>query len=311
MSSRSGMDKRHRTSASVALVVASLGWALAPVFIRFLADAYDPYSQAFIRYAAATLGLIVVCTIQYRDEFLGLLRNSSSLVAAAAVITVQQYTWTAGCYGTTATVAQLVSKLSIVFVIVFSFFLFHEERAVIRSPYYIAGTLLSFVGVGAVLVSDPVSLIPTVNRPIVLLLITALLWAVYVVWGKHLVIHAHPLPVFTVLSLYATLGLGALTALLGKPHTLVSAGPRYTLIAIISGLIPIATAHPCFHYAQKHLGAAFSNSILLFNPLATYAIALLFWSDERLAPTQWAGAIVLLTGTLLVTLASRENRSSA
>ena len=64
-------DNRRRlplAPAVVALVGTMLAWALAPVFIRFLRDAYDPYSQSFIRYLGGTLGLLAVCWVRYRPE---------------------------------------------------------------------------------------------------------------------------------------------------------------------------------------------------------------------------------------------------
>ncbi len=71
-------------------------------------------------------------------------------------------------------------------------------------------------------------------------------------------------------------------------------------LGVISGLIPIALAHPAFHYGQRWLGSAFCSSVALFNPLVTYLVALMIWPDERLILTQWIGSGVLVAGTLLV-----------
>ena len=46
------------------------------------------------------------------------------------------------------------------------------------------------------------------------------------------------------------------------------------VIAIVSGIIPIAIGHTAFHYAQKYLGSSLCSSIALFNPLLTYAVVL-------------------------------------
>lgn len=296
--------------AGLALFVATFGWALAPVFIRLLKDAYDPYSQAFVRYISATVVLVLISLLRYRAEFMRLLRDPKVMIALGLLNAGQQYTWTAGTYGSTATIAQLISKLSIVFVIVMSFILFREERGVIRSPYYILGTLLSFVGVAAILTHDPASLIPVLDHPAIMLLLTAFLWGVYTVWSKHAVTHIHPIPMFTVLSLYTTLTLGAMMVFLGNPETLITAGAWTTAVAFFSGMLPIAAAHPCFNYSQKYLGAALSSSINLINPLFTFLIALPLWADENLLPSQWAGSAVLVAGTLLVTLAGRRKNEA-
>jgi drug/metabolite transporter (DMT)-like permease len=196
-------------------------------------------------------------------------------------------------------------------VIIFSFFLFHEERAVIRSPIYLAGTALSFVGVCGIISNNPASVVPTLNWPTLMLLATAVFWAVYTVWAKHLVTNVHPVPMFTVLSIYTTIGYVILSVVWGTPATLVTAGVYPAVIGIISGLIPIALAHPTFHFAQKYLGSALCSSVALFNPLLTYAIALWIWPDEHLILTQWMGTAVLLVGTLLVIVAGKRVASAA
>ncbi|MDX9972834.1 MAG: DMT family transporter [FCB group bacterium] len=296
----------QKVLAGLALAYASFAWSLTPIFIRLLSHSYDPFTQIVMRYGTAAIVLTVVCLTFYRAEFLCALRQSRRILPLALVIVCHQYVWTAANYGATPTVAQLTTKLSIVLVVVFSFIMFHEERAVIRHPYYLIGTLLSLAGMTGVLAKDPYSLVPNLDRFALLLLMTALLWAVYVVWAKHLVGDIDPVPLFTVLALWATLGFIVLAVALGDMHRIVDAGPRVTAIAIVSGIIPIALAHPAYHHAQRALGAALCSSLNLMNPLLTYAFALLIWPDEHLMPSQWAGAAVLLAGTLLVTLAAQR-----
>jgi drug/metabolite transporter (DMT)-like permease len=306
------MKATHRTAATGTLTIAILSWALSPIFIRFLSDAYDPYSQAFIRYLSAAIVLVGVSMVMYRREFMRLLQHPAGLIGIAALNVFQQTTWTMGCYDSVATVAQLITKLSAVLVIIFSFFLFHEERTVIKSPLYLAGTALSFAGVAGVLASDGTSLMPVLDKSSVFLMITAFCWSIYMVWAKHLVKKAHPIPMFTVVAVFTTLGFGALSCGLGRPGTLLAAGPRITAIAFVSGLFPIAAAHPAFHFAQKHLGSAFSSSCNLATPLVTYLLAQAILPDEYLTPSQWVGAAILTAGTTLVTVAGlRATRQAA
>jgi drug/metabolite transporter (DMT)-like permease len=289
-----------------ALVFAVAGWALAPIFIRYLSISYDSYTQNVLRYASAAVPLTIICLLYFRRELWVALGNMKGIMGISILNVVQQQTWTVGCAGATATTAQLISKLSVVLVVIFSFYLFHEERAVIKSPIYLAGTLLSLAGVCAVMSDDPATMMPVLNAPTLLLLATAVFWGGYMVWAKHIVMRMHPIPMFTAISIYVTLGFVLLDVFLGRPASLVRAGGQAALIGIVSGLIPIAMAHPCYHFAQKHLGAAWCSSISLLNPLMTYAVALFFFADERMVPTQWAGAAVLLAGTLIVTYAGRR-----
>ena len=288
-------------------MVAACGWALAPIFIRQLSTIYDPHTQNLLRYASATLPLFVISIIWFRKDLFTSFRGYKGMLGIAALNVLQQHVWTVGCAGSTATTAQFITKLSIVFVILFSFFLFHEERSVIKSPFYAVGTFLSFLGAAAVISDNPSTMVPSLDFPTLMLLATALLWAVYTVWAKHLVMNVHPIPMFTVLSVYTTIGFAVLSPLTGDTYRLVTAGWYPAAVGIVSGLIPIALAHPAFHYAQKNLGSALCTSVALFNPLVTYAIALWIFPDEHMVLTQWLGAALLLLGTLLVIYAGRRN----
>jgi len=54
------MDGTKRITAFLGLMVAVLGWSASPVMIRFLSDAYDPYTQAFVRYFIGSTALVAI-----------------------------------------------------------------------------------------------------------------------------------------------------------------------------------------------------------------------------------------------------------
>lgn len=300
------MRDSSKTLAGFSLFLALISWAQAPVFIRFLREAYEPFSMAFIRYASGAVVLAVVSLVFYRAEFLRLLRDPRPVLGIAVLNTFQQWTWTAGCYGASATLAQVINMLSLVFVVLFSFILFHEERAVIRSPLYLIGSVMCLLGAVAVLTKDPATLRPVLDRSSLLLLTTAVCWGVYRVWSKHIVTTWHPIPMFSVLALLTSAGFLMLTFAVGRPADLVTAGPRLTLIALFSGIMPIAVAHPSFNHAQKTLGSAFSTSVGNLTPLLTYFLALVVLDDESFLLSQWVGATVLIAGAFLVIWAGRK-----
>ena len=55
--------------------MATLGWALAPVFIRGLSATYDPYTMNFLRYSAAAVPLLAISLLAYRDDLRAALVN--------------------------------------------------------------------------------------------------------------------------------------------------------------------------------------------------------------------------------------------
>lgn len=303
------MNQPSRLPAAISLSASILSWAVAPVFIRYLSGPYDPYSQAFVRYASGAIALTAISMVWFRRDFLRLLTWSPGLLGVSCLNVFQQCTWTAGTYRSTATAAQLTVTLHGVFVIIASYILFHEERRVIRSPLYLVGTAVSFLGVTAVLAKDPASMLPVLDAGAAFLLTTAVFWGIYKVWSKHLVMGMHPIPMFAVIAVYTSLGLLGVSLTLGRPETIISAGARISVIAFISGLFPIALAHPAYNYAQKHLGAAFSSNFNLLVPLFTYLFGMLVLEDEYLTQVQWLGAALLLGGVAMVTTAG--NRAQA
>ncbi len=294
------MRRARRVPAMFALAVALVAWGMAPVFIRGLRNAYDPYTQAFIRYFFGTAALCALCMVVFRGEFLGLLRRPGPLMGMACVNIVHQLTWTLGCYRASATLAQLITQTGVVFVILLSFVLFRDERRVIRSPLFLGGTVLSFAGMTALLTGGrgPAGSVDAWTA--MLLLVPALCWAVYVVWARRLVMNCHPVPMFAVLSIFITLGTGVIACVFGRPACIMEAGAGITALTLLSGILPIATAHPAFHFAQKYLGSAFCSSSNLFSPALTYLFATIFLDDPPLTPVQWGGAVVLLSGTIMV-----------
>lgn len=303
-------SQSKRAPALLALAFALFSWGMAPVFIRFMKHAYDPYSQSFIRYFFAALVLTAVCLVMFRAEFFQLLRRPGPLLGIVFFNTVHQLTWTAGCYRASATLAQLIIQIGVVFVIIFSYLLFHEERRVIRSPFYLAGTVFSFLGMAVVVTGGRHTPAAVDALTVALLVIPALCWAVYVVWAKHLVTTSHPVPLFAVLALFNTLGTGLAACVLGNPACVVEASAGITFVALLSGILPLAAAHPAFHYAQRHLGSAFSSSCNLFSPLVTYACAAFFLDDVPLTLLQWSGAVVLISGTMMVVQAGKRMSGS-
>jgi len=293
--------------ATFALFITTFGWATAPIFIRLCANEFDPIMQTFTRYCSGSALLAGICLIRWRSEFILLLLQPWRLAGISALNIAMQCIWTVGCYGTTATEAQLIIKLNIVFVILFAYVLFREERAVIRNPRFLAGTTISLVGLVLVLMKDEASIVPVLDSSSILLLIMSVCWAAYVVWGKHLAWKMHPVPMFGVLSIQTAIGLGALALFFGDFAKTASISPQIWGIAVVSGFISIGLAHPAFQYAQRELGSAFCTSVNLINPLFTFLFSLVLLPGESINQTQWLGAIALLAGMGFVIRAAQRN----
>jgi len=113
---------------------------------------------------------------------------------------------------------------------------------------------------------------------------------------------------FAVVSMLSAIGLGVTSLLFEDTSAVWRAGAWTTFVAAVSGILAIAGAHACFHYAQRHFGSAFTNTFMLILPLTTYGAAKIFLPKESLTLTQWIGAGVLLFGTLLIVLVENRRR---
>lgn len=305
------MDSKPTVRAFAALIGAVVFWSSSPVFIRYLSAAYDPFTQQAFRYACGAVPLVAVSLLVWPREFLRVLVHPGILLVAFFNATMQT-AWTTGIYQSdSATLPQLIARITAIFVVIISYFVFREERRVIRHPLFRWGTALSLAGLVAVLTKDPRSLVPQFDRSIALMLLASLLWSAYAVASRHAVKGMHPIPMFAAVALYTALGLGALSAFAGEPRSILEAGPRITTIAFLSGVVPIALAHTTYNTAQKHLGAAFCSSFIIILPLFTYLFAKLALEDEHVTWSQWAGAAVLIAGTYLVTRAERLVRAQS
>ncbi len=297
------MFRSERAFAYLCVATACVGWALSPIFIRLLRGVYDPFTLSLVRYASALLPLLAINLRWYRRDFIALLRRPWALGLLALLNVVGQVAWTCGTYGTTATTALLISKVDTVFVILFAYFLFHEERRFIRHPAFLAGALISLLGVTAVFASDPASRVPNLDLASGLIVATALLWAMYSVGARHLVKNIQPIPLFTVVALFTTLGFVPISLIFGEPSVILTLDAKTWCITFFAGILPLTISYPCFNYAQKHLGASFCSTTTLFTPVMAYILSFIFLPDESLLPVQIIGAAILIAGTLTVTVA--------
>lgn len=303
----------RKQKAGVALSLAILGWSFSPICIRYLQDMYDPFTQAGIRYFGAVLFIIPYCLLFHRESFQKAFSRPIPTLILSVINVFMQSTWTIGVYYSTASLGQILVKIQIPIVAFFSFIVFAKERSLIKRPLFIVGSLLGIVG-SILLIYKPSSIneFPYLYRAIISLFLSAFLWGIYCVYGKYTVEkELHPIPMFGVISIYTTIGLFILGGLLGEPGRMFQTNTSIHLLAIFSGLLPIAVAHSSFHYAQWHLGSAFCNTLLTLNPLITHFIALLLWKNEYLNTIQWIGTSILLLGCLLVLLTQSNIKSQS
>ena len=294
----------------IPVIIANLIWIWPVIFIKILSFHFDNLTQNFYRYLAASIVLIVVNLAFYKKEFLTSFKNIQRFILPTILIFMFQIISVAGIYRLTPAIVVFINKSSVLFVILFSFIFFYDERRIIRSKAFISGSLLSIIGLIGVIIGKG-NLQFDFNLGVILILISAILWALYVLAIKRIVKETNPFVsasiVFTLcvpLFFMSSLFFGNIQGLSAAPKGIV-------VLLFLSGIFCVGIAN-AFNYRSIHLiGAAISSNFNLITPFFT-AIASYFILKEVLTLYQILSGIVLIIGcAILLSSRSYLKRASA
>ncbi|MCK4423382.1 MAG: DMT family transporter [Candidatus Omnitrophica bacterium] len=290
------------------VTVACFLWIWPPIVIKTLSSYFDNFTQNFYRFLAASIVLTIFNLVYHKEEFLKEIKNIKKYILPAIIIFSFQLIWVVGLSTLTPTIGILIGRSSILFIAVFSFIFFKDERNIIKSKFFISGALLAVIGVIGVIASKSRIYLKDFNIGAAAILSAAILWAVYIMVIKKRVKQTEPLvaagiilslsvPLFFIASLFW----GSLSAV-----TDVSAG--INIILFVSGIFCVGVANAFNFKSIKIIGAALSSTFILITPFFT-AIASYFIFKEILNIQQILFGIILITGCGLL-LRSGNNSSS-
>lgn len=278
-------------------------WSSGPVFIRLLSAHVDVYTQNFFRYLIACAFWLPFLIFYCRKHKPGKVIWVKSFWPA--VINVcSQVLWASALYYIDPGFTVLLSKSSTVWVIVFSFMLFADERLILKNKRLWVGFVLSIVGVvGVMMFKEGFGSEKTLTG-VILVLMFSLVWAVYTVSIKVCFKNIDVRVGFSVISIYTVVGLGVLALLFGEPSQAFSIGLRPWAYIVFSGVLSIAFAHTLFYTSIKRIGATIPSLVLLVTPFTTLLVSHLV-IGESLSGFQWVFGIVLTVGCGFI-VASRQ-----
>ena len=289
-------------------MVACFLWVWPPIVIKILASYFDNFTQNFYRYLAASIVLTIFNLVYHKKEFLKEIKNIKKYILLTIIIFSFQLLWVVGLSTLPPTIAILIGRSSILFIAVFSFILFKDERNIIKSKFFISGSLLAFIGVIGIITSKSRIYLKDFNIGAAAILAAAVLWALYIISIKQRVIKTDPLVaagiVFTLsvpLFFIASLVWGDLLKITSVPMSI-------NIILFISGIFCVGVANAFNFKSIKIIGATLSSTFILTTPFFT-AIASYFIFKEILNIQQIIFGIILITGCGLL-LRSGNNSSS-
>lgn len=292
-------------------ILAIFLWALGNIFIAHLSLYFDNFTQNLFRYVSATFFLLLFSLAFRRKLYLKSLKNLRYLVALAVVIFLFQIFYVDGIVLASPTVGSLITRLSIVFVDVLSFLLFPEERELVRSARFIAGTVIALVGVCGVVLSG--SGLSHANsgflEGILSLLVASALWAVYTIILKLSLRVVDPLSVTANTYLISGAMFLLPSIILGGFSKIYEVDVFIVMYLIVSGFLSVGVGNLLNSYAIQRLGASIPANLQLLFPVFTGVLSYVFL-NEPMPPEKLASAALTLLGCWLILGTAGRGRAS-
>ena len=285
-------------------------WTWPAIFIKMLSSYFDVHTQVFYLYLIGWFTLIVVNLVSQRRRLYSGFKEIRKFILPAALIYVSETLYVAGVYMLTPTVAVLLIKSSLLFIILLSFVFFADERRIIRSKSFVVGSLFVAVGVCGVIVGKGSLHLDGFNLGVVLILLGSVSWGLCCVLIK---IRVGRIGAFVSAGVIFTLSLPMflVSALLFGDVKELYVAPRGTVILLLLyGILCVGVGTGLNYKSIKLIGVVISSSLLLVTPLFTAILSYIIFG-ETLTTYQILAATILLTGCyMLIRAGSLVNRQS-
>ncbi len=243
--------------------------------------------------------MLIIALIFWRKQLFAARREFCRFLLPTILVFAFQIVWVQAIYLTTPTISSLLSKLDIVFVALFAFFLFKSERKIVASRYFIIGATMALIGVVGVTLGSSQHLESEFNLGIGLLILRALIWASYTFSIKNLVIKVEPFVAATWVFCLASILFLPTVLFLGDIYAVTRVDFHTNLILFGSGALCVGLGNACNYTAIKHLGATLQTTMLLIIPFFV-AILSYFIFDEVLTIAQIASGILIILSCWLI-----------
>ena len=284
-------------SIHLKLIVATVFWALTPIFGRLLAGYSAPYALAFGRFVVATVALWVFLwgsrssmRIHSRDAPRFIALGLSGVCLHNVLVFMGVETIAANRTNVIfATITLMIAMLDAIF-------LGRRYR-----PGALLGISLGILGTAVVVTDGAVTNLfhGAVGRGEWLILASAASWAVYSVCGRPLLQRYSPLTVTFYASLFGTVMLApfvlidsaTVPRMLGDPHALL-------MIAFL-GFFNSAIGFLWYYEAIQRLGAVTTSAYINLVPIFGILLAAVIL-DESPSSALLSGGVLVIAGLVLI-----------
>lgn len=285
------------------LVFASLSWAGSFVAVRVTHQEIPPIMLGFLRFVVATPVMFLLLFLFKKPLFLSRQKIPQLVVLALTGVTLLYMLQFTGVSLTTASTGGVLINTNVLFISLFSALFLQEQFTKLKT----FGVLISFVGVIFVMFGQMSNEAIVFNSSFLfgslLVILSAVSWAVYSIVGKHmlreddsLVVNANAFLIgtfFFIPFVYSDVGV---------------VFDRMSLIGIAAvlylGLFCSVFAYIAWYYALSKTEAA--ESAVFLNLIPLFTILLSFFIEEYPTPLFLVGAGLIIFGVFLVQKAKQR-----
>jgi drug/metabolite transporter (DMT)-like permease len=302
------MHPRPRRSISgvVFIALTLMGWASAPLFLRYFRDYIDAWTANGWRYGIAALFWTpFLAAALARGKAPGRLWVAALLPTFFNV--VGQVLYALAPYYIDPGFFAFLLRSQIVFVTIGAWLLFPGERGVLRSPVYWTGLVIVLLGAIGTVVFGPGWPTGGTARGVIFSVVSGAFFAGYGVAVRRNMHGVNSALSFAIISQLTAAALIVLMLIFGRRHGADAWAMNYPRLALLvaSALIGIGIAHVFYYAALARLGVSISGGVMLLMPFFT-AVASYFIFHERLTPGQWLSGSLAFGGAAL--MISTQNR---
>jgi len=196
-------------------------------------------------------------------------------------VTAQKYT--------TANNASLLINTSVFFIIFLSALFLNEKL----SRWRIVGSVIGFLGVAVLVSKGSLSFDLSHSTGDIMILVCAVLWSVYSIYGKKIAPKYHPLTVLNYMFIIGTICLIPFYFL--TPHAPITSIPMDAIGAIVFlAIFCSIIAYLVYNVALERMDASKVGLYIYFVPLSTIVLSWLILGETMGMATIGGGLMVLL-----------------
>jgi drug/metabolite transporter (DMT)-like permease len=281
---------------AVLLILVSFVWAGSFIVVDIVTKEMDPIDLGFLRFLVATPLMILIAVVRKKPLLLPKKELPWLVVLGLTGVTLLYLFQFLGIHYTNAPTASVLINTNVIFIAILSGLFLHETLTRKRA----AGIVLSFIGVFVIMFSDISKQELTFDNLFfiggILMLLSALCWALYSFVGKRLLKTYDEF----VITTYA-FGFGTLFYI---PFVVLHLGPVLQQTSLNGWLAVLYLALTCsifgylgWYYALKHIDASKAAVFLNFIPLFT--ILMSFFLGTSLTWFFLLGAALIIYGVYL------------